>query len=368
MSVQRECILIVLVAGIGDLVLASKGIRAIRNGYPEAEIHLLTSTDAAPLARHYPYIDRVWPFPIRELRGDRAHALAVLGLIRRLRRFRFRTAVNLYSVESAAGAFRMGSLMMLSGAAERVGIDGYGLGYFLTKKVSPSRIRGRHVADAMVEIALSAGGVADDGGIEVFWSPAAEERCRDLLPAGMPVVGINPGGLRCNRRWAPRKFAEVADRLIEQEGVIIGLLGGPGEEGIGETVLGDMRRSAVNLSGRLNLEELTCVISRLNALITNDSAPMHIAAATGTPQVALFGPEDHTLFRPYAEPGAYEIASADIGCRPCRKDECGNPLCLDLITPDVVFEKCRRLLRAAARTGEPRGRAGTAEERSAIGV
>ena len=95
---MRETILIVLIAGIGDLILASKGIRSIRRGYPEAEIHLLTSTDAAPVARNYPYIDRVWSFPIRELRRDKGHALAVLGLIRRLRGFRYRMAVNLYSV------------------------------------------------------------------------------------------------------------------------------------------------------------------------------------------------------------------------------------------------------------------------------
>jgi len=104
MAAHRDPILIVLIAGIGDLILASKGIRSIRRGYPGAEIHLLTSTDAAPVARNYPYIDRVWSFPIRELRSDKGHALAVLGLIRRLRRIRYRMAVNLYSVASATGS------------------------------------------------------------------------------------------------------------------------------------------------------------------------------------------------------------------------------------------------------------------------
>jgi ADP-heptose:LPS heptosyltransferase len=285
-----------------------------------------------------------------------------------LRRKGFRLAVNLYPSRSAAGALRMGCLLMVSGAMERVGIDHCGLGRFLTKTISAASLSGRHVADVMVEIARAAGGVADDRGIEAFWSPAAEERCRRLLPEGKPVVGINPGGRRRNRRWNPGNFAAVADRLVETEGVAIGLLGGPGEEGIAEAVLGGMRNDAVNLSGRLDLEELACVISRLSALITNDSAPMHIAAATGTPQVTLFGPEDPVAFHPYGDPGLYEIACADIDCRPCRRDECGNPRCLDLITPEIVFEKCRRLLRAAARTGRPQGQAGFADERSAIGV
>ena len=369
MTQAFQKILIVLTAGIGDLILASKGIRSIRKGYPGAEIHLLTSTAAAPLARHYPYVDFVWPFPIREWKTGKLRFIELLGVMKKLHRRRSDLAVNLYAADSPAGAFRMGCLLMLSGAAERVGVDGKGLGHFLTKKVHPSRLSGRHVADAMVEIARSAGGVADDRGIEVFWDPAVEEHCRRLLPARalgrQPLVGINPGGNRRNRRWSPENFAATAERLIEKEGAAIVLLGGPSETDIAEAFLHGLRHDVVNLSGKLGLDELACVVSRLDVLITNDSAPMHIAAAVGTPQVTLFGPEDAAVFHPYTDPGLYEIACADISCRPCRKDECGQPLCLDLVTPDSVFEKCRRLLRAGNRTIRPHGSAIEEEKRSA---
>jgi ADP-heptose:LPS heptosyltransferase len=359
MRQRNTRILIVLIAGIGDLVLASRGIRAIRNGHPEAEIHLLTSADAAPLARNYDYIDGVTVFPIREWKAGKLRLTELIGVMKKLRRWDSDLAVNLYAADSPAGAFRMGCLLILSGAAERVGIDSNGLGRFLTTKVSPSRLSGRHVADAMVEIARSAGGVADDRGIEVFWNPAVEERCRRLVPARADdrqrVIGINPGGNRRNRRWSPKNFAATADRLIEEEGADIVLLGGPTETDIAEAFLHGLRHDVVNLSGKLNLDELACVVSRLDVLITNDSAPMHIAAAIGTPQVTLFGPEDPAAFHPYADPGLYAIACSDIDCRPCRKEECENLLCLDLITPELVFEKCRRLLRAGSRAIEPHG-------------
>lgn len=353
MTESPKKILIVVAAGIGDLVLASKGMRALRKGHPGAEIHLLTSAEAAPLARNYGCIDRISVFPIRQWKAGKTGLAGLVGVMKDLRRKAFHLAVNLYPSQSAAGALRMGCLLMFSGAGERIGIDNCGLGPFLTKTVSAASLSGRHVVDVMVEIARAAGGVDDDRGIEAFWSPAVENRCRGLLPAGKPVVGINPGGHRSNRRWSPANFADVADRLIEQEGVVIGLLGGPGEENIAEAVLGGMRNDAINLSGRLTLEELTCVISRLDVLITNDSAPMHIAAAVGTPQVALFGPENPDTFHPYTDPELYEVVYAEVGCRPCRMDDCIQPVCLDLITPESVVDKCRMLLRDKAHPAGP---------------
>jgi len=358
MAANRDRILIVLVAGIGDLILASKGIRAIRNGYPGAEVHLLASNDAAPLARNYPYVDSVVPFPIREWKSGRFRLRGLVGEMKRLRGRGYDLAVNLYPSQSVAGAFRMGCLLMFSGAAERVGIDGNGLGHFLTKKVESSRLSGRHVADAMVEIARSAGGLADNRGIEVFWGPAAEERCRRLMPAGPDgrrrIVGINPGGNRRNRRWSPANFGAVAEGLVELEGASVVLLGGPGEEAIAETIQHCMRHDVINLAGRLELEELACLISRLDLLVTNDSAPMHIAAAVGTPQVVLFGPEDPGTFHPYTDPKLYELVCADVACRPCGKDDCVRPLCLDLIMPEFVLDRSRRFLRGRSHPLERR--------------
>lgn len=358
MAAHRDCILIVLVAGIGDLILASKGIRAIRNGYPEAEIHLLTSTDAAPLARHYPYVDRVWPFPIRELRSSKGSAWAVLSLIRRLRRFRFRLAVNLYSVESAAGALKMGLLFRAIRAQQKAGHDRNGFGLFLTKRIAAGTfLADRHFSEAVLEAAAAAGGVPDSIGVDVFWDRAVESRWNGFFPdsreaPGAPVVGINPGSDRSLKRWDAGRFSRVADRLVESEGARIILLGGPSETQVAGAVERGMRHPVVNLSGTLSLDDLAFVISRLDLLVTNDSGPMHIGAAAGTPLVALFGPALPGQFGPCAPPGCSRLIWHEIGCRPCPQDGCPQPRCMDRITAEEVFDSCRVLLRERPRSND----------------
>ena len=342
----RPALLIVLIAGIGDLILASKSIRAIRNGYPDAEIHLLTSTEAAPLAENYPYIDYVHAFPIRELRKDKSFLFSILQNVRDLRRISFDLCMNLYRVGSLSGAAKMGILFSLLKAKRKIGHDKDGFGLFLTEKVSSGVFQGRHVVDAMQGIASQAGGAADDRGLEVFWNPKITAKWDTFFAQteGKNLVGINPGGDRANRRWAPDRFAAVADKLIEQLNSRVILLGGPAERQIAVSIECGICSDIVNLSGKIPLEELPCVINRLDLLITNDSGPMHIAAAMKTPLVALFGPEDPRLFGPYTVPALYRVIQKEVSCRPCRDDQCARPLCLDMITPEEVLTACTQLL------------------------
>lgn len=354
MASHRDCILIVLVAGIGDLILASKGIRAIRNGYPEAEIHLLTSSDSVPVARNYPYIDRVWSFPIRELRTDKGQLLEILGLIQRLRRTRYRMAVNLYSIASAAGFLKMGLLFQAVRAEQKVSHDRYGFGFFLTRRLAPDTFENRHFAEALTGVATAAGGIPDDGGNDIFWDRSVEDRWSPFFCGGngtprRPVVGIHPGSDRPVKRWAPERFGYVADRLVESDGARVVLMGGPSETQIAGSIARGMRHRAINLAGRLSIEELAYVISRLDLLVTNDSGPMHIAAATGTPLVALFGPSAPAQFGPCAPSDRCRLVWREIDCRPCLQDDCAEHRCMEAISPNEVFGKCRELLGASRR-------------------
>jgi ADP-heptose:LPS heptosyltransferase len=339
-------ILIVLIAGIGDLILASKSIRAIRNGYPDAEIHLLTSTEAASLAVNYPYIDYVHTFPVRELRKDKSFLFSILRNVHDLRKINFDLCMNLYRVGSLSGAAKMGILFSLLKAKRKIGHDKDGFGLFLTEKVSCGVFKGCHVVDAMQEIASQAGGATDDRGLDVFWSPKITAKWDTFFAQteGKNLVGINPGGDRENRRWAPDRFAAVAEKIIEQfhSGVI--LLGGQADRHIAASIECGIHSDIVNLSGKIPLEELPYVISRLDLLITNDSGPMHIAAATKTPLVAIFGPEDPRLFGPYTAPALYRVIQKELPCRPCRDDQCACPSCLDMITQDEMLAACTELL------------------------
>jgi len=344
----KQKILIVLIAGIGDLILASKAMRAIRNGFPEAEIHLLTSTDAAPLAKHYDFLSQVWAFPIRELRVSKLHLFSILRILRTLRKFSFDEVIDLYHVGSVKGALKMGALFLTLKATEKIGHDAHGFGLFLTRGVPADFFDHRHFATSMAKLTEFAGGVPDERGIEVFWDPNCEQRCKDIVDrkrSNRPLIGINPGGDRKNRRWDPRRYAAVADRLADCFDASILLFGGPGEEGIAGEVRRNMNRHVTDLAGKLSLDELAFIISRLDLLVTNDSAPMHMAAATHTPVVALFGPEDPLLMGPYTRPGLFRVICHPLLCRPCITKHCAHVRCLDLIDPGEVVETCIDLLK-----------------------
>lgn len=352
-ALSSHSILLVLIAGIGDLIMASPGFRAIRNGHPEAKICLLTSTDALPIARHYPVLDEVIPFPIRELRNHRRHLLVVARLLWKLRKRQFDAAVNLFRVGSWQGSLKMGMLFLMLGAKARIGHGRHGFGFFLTDTVPAETFANRHVAKATGDIAAKIGGIPDGRGIEVFWGAASDAKWDPFFKSlsGEIAVGIHPGGDRESKRWPPERFAAVASALAERHRAQIILLGGPADRPLAERIERGLGTNiaVANLAGKVPLDELPCVIHRLDLLITNDSGPMHIAAATKTPLVAIFGPGDPTLNRPFTDPKGYRIVQKEVPChRPCELKICPHLSCLDLISPEEVLEACSEILGGGA--------------------
>jgi lipopolysaccharide heptosyltransferase II len=346
---KRTRILLVCIAGIGDLVMASKGIRAMRNGHPDTEIHLLTSSEASTLAKNYPYIDRVWSFPVRELRKDKVTALSAIDLIREMRKTQFDLCLNLYRVISWRGALKMGLLVSLLKAQIKAGHDSKGFGLFLNVRAAKETFESRHFADAMMDLAKLAGGLPDDRGMEVFWDKSAEPKWSHLFSKDSnsikPLcIGINPGADRAEKRWSPENHASVADHLSELRGARIFLFSGPGEEHLASRIEKAMKYPVTNVAGKLSLNELAYLISRLDLFVTGDSGPMHIAAAVKTPIVALFGPEDPVHTRPYTTPDLYRIVQKELSCRPCTNKRCDRPVCMESIKPEDVLQACLELL------------------------
>jgi heptosyltransferase II len=342
-------VLIILIAGIGDLIMASTSFRALRKGHPDAEIHLITSSEACTLAESYPYIDRVWTFPVREIRKDKLQGLRAINVIREMRKARFDLCLNLYRVTSWLGALRMGLLLSLISPRTKAGHDSKGFGLFLNRKAPKETFENRHFTDAMVDLAKLAGGVPDDGGIEVFWDKSVEAKRATFFPnEGQEIkplrIGINPGADRPEKRWSPENHAAVADRLSADRSAKIFVFGGPGEEHLATRIEKAMKHPLTNLAGKLSLNELAYVISQLDLFVTNDSGPMHIAAAVKTPVVALFGPEDPVHTRPYTSPDLYRIIQKDLSCRPCKNKGCNRPICMESLKPEEILQACLELL------------------------
>jgi heptosyltransferase-2 len=153
------------------------------------------------------------------------------------------------------------------------------------------------------------------------------------------TFGINPGATYGSaKRWYPKEFAQVANHLGKFGDVII--FGGPGEEIIANDIEKDLTiTNYQNLAGKLTIKELCEYIGGLDGFITNDSGPMHIAAAYDIPIIAIFGPTDYTETSPWSD--KYKIVTKNLDCAPCKKRECplGTHECMKSITANDVIKE-----------------------------
>lgn len=306
-------LLIVMVAGIGDFILGSMGLRALKAGHPACEVHLLTSVEAAEIGVYYPYVDRVWGFPIRRLRRDKTAFVEIARCLSKLHAWRFDKIVNLYQVASFRGALAMGLTFSVLRSPCKIGHDRYGFGTFLDRKVPADFFRGRHMADALLELACLAGGRPDGRGIEVFHSGRPKPALKKIFDdrAGKKTVAVNAGSDVRQKRASPVLFASIVNELARCFPIETIVLGGPGEEALAAEVVQRIEGPAINVAGKTKLEELVYVIEHIDLLITNDSGPMHIAAAMDKPLVALFSGGYPAAFGPYGDGGRFRIVEID---------------------------------------------------------
>jgi len=353
---KPETLVVMVVAGIGDLVLATPALRALRLGHPDAAIHLMTNSQALPLTKNLPYVSKVWPFPVRDIIRDRKNMLAGAATLARLRALKPDVCVNLFKVKSKAGATRMKAAFAAIGASVRVGHDSFGFGSSLTVKAPEDFFANRHVCESMLEMAKLAGGIPDGAGPDVFWDPESELKWRgffdELSEGGAPVVGVNPGGDRRTKRLGADKFAAAADAAARERGASVVVFGGPGEEPAAAAVCSLATHAApASLAGKLSLSDLAYALGRTDLLITTDSGPMHIAAAAGASVVCAFGPDDPRLTRPVVPEGRSRVIKLHRDCSPCFKSDCERPSCMEDIPAEEIARAAVELLdiRRAAR-------------------
>jgi 3-deoxy-D-manno-octulosonic-acid transferase/heptosyltransferase-1 len=155
-----------------------------------------------------------------------------------------------------------------------------------------------------------------------------------------PFVAVSPVAFWETKLWEDQKFAELGDRIYRELGIAVILTGG--EAGPLERIKSRMKTAAINLGGRTTLRELASLYKEASLVITTDSGPMHLAAAVGTPVVAIFGPTDPSRTGPYG-PG-HRIIRRGISCSPCFLKHCKDPRCMTEITVEDVFSAVKEVL------------------------
>ena len=312
---------------IGDVVLSLPAVRDLRRNFPAARLEVLARAWVADLYRAVPEIDAV-----RESRGHRADVAAIRGA--------FDAAVLLPNSFGAALA------VWRAGVEERWGYDTDGRGLLLTRRARvPAGIRGR--SQVYYYRAMLAG-----LGLDVSGSPDASLACpADWSARGMarlgdggPWLGLNPGAaFGAAKRWLPERFAAVAELVSRRTGTRVAIVGGPGERPLAEAIAGAMRAPVRVLCGETTLPELVGVLSQLRLLVTNDSGPMHVAAALGVPLLAIFGSTDWRETAPVGERA--RVVREPVECAPCLLRECPiDHRCMRRVTVDRVAEAALEMM------------------------
>ncbi|MFN2257988.1 MAG: lipopolysaccharide heptosyltransferase II, partial [Desulfuromonadaceae bacterium] len=269
---------------IGDAVMTTPALMVLRTGCPDAEIVLLTNPLVAPLFKYHPAIDRVLVYARKgKHRGIRGFFRMVLEL----RREKFDAALLLQNAIEAA------LLVFAARIPCRVGFPTDARRLLLSDPVGLTPAdKTLHHTDYYLTLLRRLGFKAQDTSLCLHITHAEKEWARTTLKSDN-VIAVNPGAAYGSaKRWFPERFAAVADILAQRYGATILLTGGPGEREIGEDIAAFMQCDCINKVGKTDVREMMALLAGSRLLITNDSGPMHVAAAFGVPIVAVFGPTD----------------------------------------------------------------------------
>ena len=289
-------ILLLMRLPLGDTLFATPTIRALRQRYPAALLTALVSSNNAPLLSHNPDLDDAIVLPFRADRG-RGNLLATLRLLRRRR----------YDVALCLGTPALGWLPVVCGIPEQEFLDFAPLWWLFPHDYTDWNRQ--HAVDLTATVARH----LDIGPVEhqlvVNLTPDERAAARALLRRlhlehTAPLVAIHPGSGAApgQKRWPLWRFAEVATALAHGYGARIIVLGGPSEVDLGEHLAGMIGPAATCLSGQLDLRETLSLLGVCDLFVGNDSGPLHMATAVGTPVVGIYGPTDPVTFGPCAPP------------------------------------------------------------------
>lgn len=330
-------VLIIKPSALGDVIQATCMLPVIKSHDPDIRISWLVFEHNKEVVVDHPLLDRV-------LTLDRhGRVLEVWNRARRqMRRMDFDTVIDVQCL------LRSALLSFLSGCKRRVGFaNGRELSTLFYTETYDIPTRSMHAVDGYLRLCEALGMRRLE---EVRFPLPIQERHRQRIDALLsekqrgdePLVTLCPTAGWRSKCWPEASFAALADLLVEERHARVFLVGGPGEKAAVSRVAEGMRRPNVDLSGKLSLMEVAALIERSDLFVGNDSGLMHMASATRTPCVGVFGPTDPHRTGPYS-PLARTI-QADVDCAPCFQRHCREMTCMKEISPESVGRMCLDLI------------------------
>jgi lipopolysaccharide heptosyltransferase II len=311
---------------IGDMVLSTAALKALRRGYPHAKITVLASERNFEILKHNPNVDKVLiykgiPWFIREIRTQ-CYDLVIDPFVT-------------YELKQALMTY-------LSGGKYRIGFEEAGREVFFNVR-GPATSPPKRMVDHLLDLAVLAGGKREGCEPEVFLSDTEIQWANDALVekeirAHDLIIAIHPGAHYPSQRWPAERFGELSRTILERGEAQVILLGSQAEE----VLLHDVKKIAgdgIQVFSGLKLRDLMALINRCDLLVCNNSGPLHVASALKVPTVSMIGPTVTPLWLPYGQHNA--VIGKELSCSPCNRAHCKDHECMESITVDEVFKAVR---------------------------
>jgi len=331
-------ILLIRTAYIGDVIMTLPMLKPLKERFSGASIAVLTSLGGREILLNNPYVDDVlvyepfW-FYARPLRDY----LKFLGQLRK-RQFDL-------TIEARADIRDILFLVFPTRSRAKLSYAVGGGSCFLTHVAPYEKLK--HKVEYHLDLVRFLGCRTDSVEWGIYLTETEKEEVARLLrdsSVSTPFICAHPGGRLPLKRWPTHRCASLYDRMIDRFGLPLVLLSAGSEIGLVGEIAGMMRNRPILLAGKTTIRQLSGVIAKAALLVCNDSAPMHIAAALGTPTIAIFGPSKSIETGPYGK--GHLIVEKDFPCRwSCDETQCTNnnyQACMDAITVDDVFQAIER--------------------------
>ena len=329
---HADRICIIKPSALGDVVQTLPVLTALRVRFPRAYIAWVVNRAYADVLAGHPDLDEVIAFDrIREAPWSRPVRRSLAELRATLRSRRFDLAIDVQ------GLLRSGLMTWATGAARRVGLgdarEGASLCY--TDKIAvPAENISAVDRYWLVASALGAGNTAKQFRIALEDDDRAWAGERLAAATGLRVV-INAGARWPTKRWPVEHFAVIAGRLVREFDASIILVGGSEDVPTANQLAASLPGRAINLAGQTTLKQLAAVLVGAHLVVTNDSGPMHLAAALGTPVAAIFTCTSPERARPYG--AGHLVFSTNVWCAASYVKRCSRMECMLELTPDRIW-------------------------------
>ena len=336
-------ILIVKLSAVGDVIHTLPSLSALRELYPGAHITWVVEEAAADIVRNHPDLDCL--IVSRRKRWQKEMRAGMIKKpLREIKLFLHELRARDYDlVIDFHGLLKSAILVFLCRGKRKIGYDSYQelSGLFYGEKIPEDMTK--HAVNRYLDFPKFLGAQIAHPVFQIAVGEENKEKVDRLLNSYQvsgPFVAMNPVAYWDTKLWDDERFAALCDRIVEIYRIPVILTGqkAPSLEKIRMLAHGGV----INLEGQTTLKDLAELYRRAALLVTTDSGPMHLAAALGTPVVALFGPTDPSRTGPYG--AGHIVIQASLDCVPCFRKSCRDMTCMTGITVDQVFGAVAKVL------------------------